>query len=369
MAKYTIQSGDTLSDIAKRNGTTVDELASLNNIKNVNLIYAGQTLSLPDTGASAGASTTPNSGYTYTPFQYHDFTKSGDTNALGDKLTAADSALAAHGTKYTWDQQEAYNKLLQDYQGREDFSYDFNTDALYQQYKDKYIQQGKMAMADTMGQAAAMTGGYGSSYATTAGNQAYQAQLQNLNDVIPQLYQMAYDRYNQKGQDMLNMISLMGNERAFDYGVWGDTYNRLSADRDYYGTRYDNSLNRDWSMYDSDRTLAYNDHTTQQGYEYQTGRDKVTDEQWEKNYNLSDEPVDDTPKGWKDHDKETLEANQAERGGSYYSTTRSDIDKMISDGKSYKEMMSYVQEMVGNSYISQSEYMTLVQYIRKKVYG
>lgn len=44
---YTIQHGDTLGAIAKRYGTTVAKLAKLNNIKNVNRIYAGHTLNLP----------------------------------------------------------------------------------------------------------------------------------------------------------------------------------------------------------------------------------------------------------------------------------------------------------------------------------
>lgn len=41
---YTVKKGDTLSGIAKRYGTTVKELAALNNIKNVNLIQVGQKL-------------------------------------------------------------------------------------------------------------------------------------------------------------------------------------------------------------------------------------------------------------------------------------------------------------------------------------
>lgn len=41
---YTIQSGDTLTKIAKKYGTTVNQLVSWNNIKNKNLIYAGQKI-------------------------------------------------------------------------------------------------------------------------------------------------------------------------------------------------------------------------------------------------------------------------------------------------------------------------------------
>lgn len=45
---YTIKSGDTLSEIAEEYDTSVNELASLNNISNPNLIYAGNTIRIPD---------------------------------------------------------------------------------------------------------------------------------------------------------------------------------------------------------------------------------------------------------------------------------------------------------------------------------
>ena len=44
---YTVAKGDTLTNIAKKLGTTVTALASTNNIKDINRIYAGQTLMLP----------------------------------------------------------------------------------------------------------------------------------------------------------------------------------------------------------------------------------------------------------------------------------------------------------------------------------
>ena len=106
---------------------------------------------------------------------------------------------------------------LQKYMNRDPFNYDFNADALYQQLKDKYVQQGKMASQDTMGQAAAMTGGYGNSYAQSVGQQAYAAQLQNLNDIVPELYQMALDNYNREGEDMLNKYALYSAEEQKDY--------------------------------------------------------------------------------------------------------------------------------------------------------
>jgi hypothetical protein len=178
-------------------------------------------------------------------FEYKKFKPSEQTNELLNKKTAAEDALAGLGS-YSWAGQGAYNKLLEDYKNRGDFSYDVNADALYNQYKDKHIQQGKMAMADAIGQASAMTGGYGNSYAATVGNQAYQAQMQNLNDIVPTLYSMAYERFNQKGQDMLNTLGLMENERSVDYSLWADKYDRLAADRDYHAKQYDTAWERDY---------------------------------------------------------------------------------------------------------------------------
>ena len=43
---YVVKEGDTLSGIAKKNGTTVAKLQKLNSIKNANLIYVGQKIRL-----------------------------------------------------------------------------------------------------------------------------------------------------------------------------------------------------------------------------------------------------------------------------------------------------------------------------------
>ena len=50
---YVVQSGDTLSGIAAKFGTTVQNLVSLNGIANPNLIYVGQVLKISSSGVSA----------------------------------------------------------------------------------------------------------------------------------------------------------------------------------------------------------------------------------------------------------------------------------------------------------------------------
>jgi len=47
MPTYTVQFGDTLSEIAQLFGTSVDAIAQANGIENPDLIFAGQTLCVP----------------------------------------------------------------------------------------------------------------------------------------------------------------------------------------------------------------------------------------------------------------------------------------------------------------------------------
>ena len=281
-----------------------------------------------NTWGKAGYSLSPSSQtFDYGDFEYDDYKESDTVKQAGTNKTNADNAVANYGdyTKsdeviaaeknknnaadavtnygdFSYSNQGTYDEIINKILNREKFSYDLNGDALYQQYKDKYIQQGKMAMADTIGQAAAMTGGYGNSYAASVGNQAYQASLQQLNDVIPELYQMAYDRYNQEGQDLYNQYGMLSNERSTEYGMWTDTGNRLGNDRTYYSNAYDSAYNRDYgqwvdkgTMLNNDRTYYgneynneynrdYAEHTTEEGYKYQNVADANAYAQWQANY-------------------------------------------------------------------------------------
>ena len=118
------------------------------------------------------------------------------------------------------------DEALQAYLNREDFQYNLNGDALYRQYKDRYTQLGKAAMQDTMGQAAALTGGYGSSYAQSVGQQAYNSYMQQLGDVVPELYQLAYDRYRDKGDRLYKTYQSWAQleQQAAEEEQWAQEY-------------------------------------------------------------------------------------------------------------------------------------------------
>ena len=152
-----------------------------------------------------------------------------------------------------WDDEltSLYDKI----RNRKKFSYDMGTDPLYQQYREQYQRLGRLAMQDTMGQAAALTGGYGSTYGEQVGQQAYNAYLQNLNDIVPQLQQQAYQRYQDEGTDLYNQYSLVKGRDDTDYGRYRDTVS------DYYS-----DLSDARSAYNSERSLDQSQWATMLDY-------------------------------------------------------------------------------------------------------
>lgn len=296
MATYTVKKGDTLSAIAKQYGTTYQEIAKANGISNPNLIYAGQTLNIGGTNAdettgtkeTTTAPTTTPSASTATPeteqnkgFQYGEYKPS---NAVSQAQQMLNQQLSQKPGDYQSSWQAQLNDTLQQILNREKFSYDLNADALYQQYKDQYVTQGKMAMMDTMGQAQAMTGGYGNSYAQSVGQQAYQAHLQELNNKIPELYQLALNKYQMEGDNLQNQASLMAQMEALDYGRYRDQLGDWQSERDYLSNRYDTERDYDYGKWADGRDFAYNQFADDRAYDYQTGRDKITDEQWQAEF-------------------------------------------------------------------------------------
>ena len=233
---------------------------------------AGFTLSNNSTMGPATPSSTTISAPTLEPapeiepferqadFIYGNYGDTEEGKSTKKAMDDADAAVKGYGD-FTYSRDSDFQNIVDSILNRDKFSYDLNGDALYQQYKDKYIQQGKMAMQDTMGQAAAMTGGYGNSYAQSAGQQAYNAHLENLNDIVPELYQMAYDRYNQEGQDLYNKYSMLSDDRNTEYGMWGDGYNRLVGERDYATNKHFNSANLFNTDRDNHNTLEQNEWT------------------------------------------------------------------------------------------------------------
>ena len=245
---------------------------------------------------------TPLSAPTFTP---HDTTSWNDTEAGKTALDAKDkaaSALTGYGNP-DWGRQEEWKAWIDKQVGRDPFSYDFNADALYHQYKDMYMKQGQMAMQDTMGQAAAMTGGYGNSYAASVGNQAYQQSLQQLNGVIPELYQLALSKYNMEGQQISDALAALGADREAYMQDWQSGYDRLV---DAYNIASDNY------------TTGGNMHYTDLG-----NRNAAIDRENDNAWQVAD---------WEDRQRrDALERAEASESGGYKVATDPNGKKYIAD--------------------------------------
>lgn len=151
------------------------------------------------------------------------------------------------------DQTESLGQQLINYKP---FTYDINSDVMYRQYKDQYQKLGQQAMADTMGQAAALTGGYGNSYAATVGNQAYQSYLQQLYDRIPELYNMALNNYNTNRSNLESALATASQLYNMEENRIDNDYQLLADKYNAYMSRYDTLSDRDYTAYSDALALA-----------------------------------------------------------------------------------------------------------------
>ena len=246
-------------DYQTKNGLKVDGIVGTNTWSKLNSASTGST-----------ANTQQNTTYKYEDFKYDPYTES-------DVVKQAQSMLQEHMAnkpgEYSSSWQAQLNDTINKILNREAFSYDLNGDALYQQYKDQYTTQGQMAMMDTMGQAAAATGGYGNSYAQSVGQQAYQGYLQQLNDKVPELYQLALNQYNQEEQSLYNQAALMAQQEEQDYGRYRDSVSDYYTDLDYYTGRADKEAETDYSRWSDKIGMDYKIHSDRQTAGYQEKSD------------------------------------------------------------------------------------------------
>lgn len=172
-------------------------------------------------------------------------------------LKQAENKAPTYSSSYDEEISEIYNKLT----NREPFKYDYSADPLYNQYKESYMQQGKQAMRDSMGQTAALTGGYGSSYGGAVGQQQYDAYLSRLNDVLPELYGQAYDMYSAEGDALRQQYSLAADRQSTEYNQYRDALS------DY---RYDQALDAERAQQMASDLGSYGDFS---GYAELYGED------------------------------------------------------------------------------------------------
>ena len=235
-------------DYQKKNGLKLDGIAGK---ETWGSLLAGQTSYAPASTSSGGSSNLPLgrvSDGTAAALKKLEkgYTPSGDVDAARSLL---DSLSALRPKDYASSFASQLEALYQEISSRPGFSYDPGSDAAYQSYALQYARQGRAAMADTLGQTAHLTGGYGSSYAQSAAQQSYQRYLQQLSDVLPQLQSAAYSRYRDEGDALLDRYKLLQGQDEEAYGRWQDLVSAWQKEVSQAQSRYDQISSRDLKNY------------------------------------------------------------------------------------------------------------------------
>lgn len=117
--------------------------------------------------------------------------------------------------------QEEMNAVAGQIASRPAFRFEVNHEALYDYYKGEHERQGREAQMDTQAKGAALTGGYGNSYAAQAGQRAYDTQMEKLNrDVVPELREMAADQYDRETKALTDRFSALQKQEKADRKAW-----------------------------------------------------------------------------------------------------------------------------------------------------
>lgn len=137
-------------------------------------------------------------------------------------------------------QKDLLDRIL----NREDFAWSKETDPQWSSYKKSYLREGDRATANALAKASAASGGRPSSYAVNAATQAGDYYATKLNDVIPTLYQQAYERYLDEYNMKLKDLNAVNQQEQLDYAKYLDRLGQFNTDRGFAYQNYADDYDR-----------------------------------------------------------------------------------------------------------------------------
>ena len=347
-------------------------------------VYSTQSIAQPVKGQymtntmAMPTYTSPTAGKQYS------YNTAAPTWQWDDSVRPGDWQFDQERPTYTNQYQDQINSMVNDILNRDKFSYDYNTDPLYQMYADAYTRNGQQAMKDTYAQVAARTGGLGSSYAGTQAQTDYNTYMKALNEKVPDLFKLAYSMEQDKILNMRNNLGMVqgledrdynrymdalgqwNTDRNLSYGQYTDEWNRYYNDRDFsYGQYQDDlgqwNLNRNWDyglwQDNQDRKEA----AAQAAYQQQVAA-----------YNAKQKQVDAYNAQQQAAYEAALKQYQSQGGGSSKSTSVNSNGSITYNGKNFgnkdalfsyvaglgsaSKMQNAMKELLNNGIITQQEY-------------
>lgn len=188
------------------------------------------------------------------------------------------------------------NGLLEQILNEDPFTYtgkDMMNDDLYKMYSDIYSHGARLAMQDAMGNAAAMTGGYGSTYSQAAGQQAFDERMSGLNNIAMELADRAYQRYSDNRANRYNQMGVLNTLEDRDYGMHRDKVGDWKDLLNYYAGRYDSEYARDYGQYRDEVADAQNQrdylssmYDTEHDNDFAEYGSDLAESQWNRQFEL-----------------------------------------------------------------------------------
>ena len=131
-------------------------------------------------------------------------------SSLSNARAQLDAWEAKKPESYTSQYKDKIDGVMGKLDGMKDFSYDPTRDAAYEQYKNSYTRQAKLANENAQANASAISGGYG----------------------------QALNQYTQKKSDLQNQLSGYQQAEAQDYEKYQTNYQNWENQRNYYQSAY-----------------------------------------------------------------------------------------------------------------------------------
>lgn len=161
--------------------------------------------------------------------------------------------------EYKSNYSDIVKQSLSELLNRKEYSYDAKSDEVFSKYKTMYTDAGKKAMQDTMGNAALLTGGYGNSYGTVAGQQAYNSYMKALSEKSAELEQQAYNRYRDEENSAYERLNTLLALEDRDYNRYRDTVSDYNDNREFLYKQEQDRLAQENLLYERNREAYESD--------------------------------------------------------------------------------------------------------------
>lgn len=147
-------------------------------------------------------------------------------------------------------------EVLKELSGRE-FSYDHMQDDVYKRYRDSVKTSAQLAMADAVGLSAALNGGYSTSYAQLAGQAAYMNRMKEADEILPELYEAAYDRFSRDTDDLEDNLEILRDLENDEWEKYTDLLSAHNEKGEMLYDRYNELSNEEFDRFYSVYKLAF----------------------------------------------------------------------------------------------------------------